>query len=57
MDVRKGMVGNMRTIWNEYGGMILGLVGAVMVTGVVIGLFLPEGSFYETLMTFSRSIC
>lgn len=47
----------MRTIWNEYGGMILGLVGAVMVTGMVIGLFLPEGSFYETLMTFSRSIC
>lgn len=47
----------MRTIWNEYGGMIMGFVGAVAVTGVTLSLLLPEGSVYQVLQAFSTSIC
>lgn len=47
----------MRTIWNEYGGTILGVVGAAVITGVTVSMLLPEGSIYEILMTFSKSIC
>lgn len=47
----------MRAFWNEYGEMILGFVGAVSVTGVTLSLLIPEGSVYEVLLAFSRSIC
>ncbi len=47
----------MRTIWNEYGEMILGVVGAAVITGVTIGMLLPGGSIYEILVAFSQSIC
>lgn len=47
----------MRILWNEYAGMILGIVGAVAVMGAIVSLLLPEGSIYEALMTFSKSIC
>lgn len=47
----------MRSIWNEYGGMILGVVGAIVITGVTISMLLPEGEIYRILLTFSKSIC
>ncbi|WP_158024906.1 hypothetical protein [Roseburia sp. 499] len=47
----------MRTLWNEYGGVILGITGAVAITGVVVCMLLPKGSIYEIMMAFSRSIC
>lgn len=49
--------GKMRTLWNEYGGVILGITGAVAITGVVVCMLLPKGSIYEIMMAFSRSIC
>ena len=47
----------MRTIWNEYGETILGVVGAAVITGVTISMVLPKGSIYEIVMAFSNSIC
>lgn len=47
----------MRTIWNEYGGTILGVVGAAVITGVTACMLLPEGSIYKIIMAFSKSIC
>jgi len=47
----------MRTIWNEYGGTILGVVGAAVITGVTACMLLPEGSIYKIIMAFSQSIC
>lgn len=47
----------MRNIWNEYGEMILGVMGAGIITGIVIHMFLPAGNIYEVITAFSRSIC
>ena len=47
----------MRTLWSEYGGMILGVAGAVIITGVTAKFLLPGGSVYEVLIAFSRGVC
>ena len=47
----------MRTIWNEYGGMVLGVAGAAAVIKITLGTLLSGGSIYEIIMTFSCGIC
>lgn len=47
----------MRTIWNEYGGMILGVAGAAAIIRITGGMLLTGGSIYEVIMAFSHGIC
>ena len=47
----------MKILWNEYAGMVIGIVGAVAVTGIVVSLMAPEGSIYQVIESFSGSIC
>ena len=47
----------MRNIWNEYGGVILGVTGIVAITGIVMRLLLPAGEIYKVILAFSKSIC
>ncbi len=47
----------MRILWNEYGALILGAVGAAAIMGMVANILMPEGGVYELLLTFSRNIC
>lgn len=47
----------MRNIWNEYGGVVLGVTGVVAITGFIIHLLLPAGDIYKVIVAFSQSIC
>lgn len=47
----------MRNIWNEYGGVVLGVTGAAAITGLVMHFLLPAGDIYKVILTFSQSIC
>lgn len=46
----------MKEIFEEYGGVILGTVATVILSGMVIG-FLFGGQIYDAILDFSRNIC
>lgn len=47
----------MKNVWNEYGGVVLGVTGIVAITGIVMRLLLPSGEIYKVILAFSQSIC
>ena len=47
----------MKNVWNEYGGVVLGVTGIVAITGIVMRLLLPAGEIYKVILAFSQSIC